>query len=380
MTSPPKICFPFIGETIGGSHLSTLLLINHIDRQRFHPVIVLHRQGALSAFLGKQGISYELLTIKNCVGREIGFLHHTYALMQAIIPIARFLRQNKIQIVHTQDMRMHLTWALPAKLVRCRFIWHQRSIWSSSRLVRWVSRCADRTVVISDFISKQCPFPLRNPAITITNPFDTSSISQIMRPSISASLRQEIHADANAKIIAFVGNYTQQKRILLFLEIAAALIRQTDHPMKFVLFGEEREISGNEIDAMANRLAIAPFLFRLGFRTPIETWLAACDLLIAPAVQEAHGRTLVESMLVGVPVIAAASGGHCEIIRHGETGWLVAPDQISEFVEAALRLLHDPILTSTIVKNANQSARQTYSIHSHVDTVCKLYDDLLYSG
>ena len=58
----------------------------------------------------------------------------------------------------------------------------------------------------------------------------------------------------------------------------------------------------------------------MGPRFPIEPWIMGCDMLVAPAVNETFGRTLVEAMLCGTPVVAADDGGHKEIIRHGETG------------------------------------------------------------
>lgn len=40
---------------------------------------------------------------------------------------------------------------------------------------------------------------------------------------------------------------------------------------------------------------------------------------------EPFGRVVVEGMLARRPVIASDAGGVREIIRHGETGWLVPP-------------------------------------------------------
>jgi glycosyltransferase involved in cell wall biosynthesis len=63
----------------------------------------------------------------------------------------------------------------------------------------------------------------------------------------------------------------------------------------------------------------------MGYRSPGPFWIAACDQLVVPAVGEPFGRTLVEAMLVGTPVVAARSGGNMEALEGG-MGLLVEPD------------------------------------------------------
>ena len=49
-------------------------------------------------------------------------------------------------------------------------------------------------------------------------------------------------------------------------------------------------------------------------------------LLNTPKWNEAYGNVVVEALACGVPVIAYRRGGPSEIIQHGETGFLVKPD------------------------------------------------------
>lgn len=61
-------------------------------------------------------------------------------------------------------------------------------------------------------------------------------------------------------------------------------------------------------------------------------------LLMTPKWVEAFGNVAVEALACGVPVIAYRRGGPSEIVRHGETGWLVEPDNVAELVAAIHRL------------------------------------------
>ncbi|MEJ0068695.1 MAG: glycosyltransferase family 4 protein [Pseudomonadota bacterium] len=73
----------------------------------------------------------------------------------------------------------------------------------------------------------------------------------------------------------------------------------------------------------------------------IPAWCAA-DLMVWPAIDEAFGMSLVEAQAAGLPVIAGASGGVPEIVRHEVTGLTPPPGDASAFAAAINSLLADP--------------------------------------
>ena len=55
------------------------------------------------------------------------------------------------------------------------------------------------------------------------------------------------------------------------------------------------------------------------------------------SVREQFGQVLVEGMASGLPAIAVDSHGPADIVEHGETGWLVEPDDVATLANAASR-------------------------------------------
>ncbi len=79
----------------------------------------------------------------------------------------------------------------------------------------------------------------------------------------------------------------------------------------------------------------------LGFlgTAEMQAVLRQCrGLLVTSRWVEAFGNVLIEALACGVPVIAYARGGPTEIVRHGQTGWLVEPDSIPGLVDAIQKL------------------------------------------
>lgn len=72
--------------------------------------------------------------------------------------------------------------------------------------------------------------------------------------------------------------------------------------------------------------------------------LAAGDLMVWPAINEAWGMALLEAHAAALPVVAGESGGVGEIVRDGRTGWLVPPGDVARFTAAVAQALADPDL------------------------------------
>ena len=83
------------------------------------------------------------------------------------------------------------------------------------------------------------------------------------------------------------------------------------------------------------------------------------DLLIATSEREPFGRTLIEAMAVGTPVIAAGVAGHLEIVDHERTGLLVSPNDAGAFAEAAHRILTDHQIAARLAKAGRERAVET---------------------
>jgi glycosyltransferase involved in cell wall biosynthesis len=94
------------------------------------------------------------------------------------------------------------------------------------------------------------------------------------------------------------------------------------------LFGEEDYVA--KIKQQVEDLGLGDRVKFLGFRSDVPSLMAACDLVThTSTAPEPFGRVIVEAMLCGTPVIAAAAGGATELVESGKTGWLTPPGDMT---------------------------------------------------
>lgn len=377
----PVVCFPFVGCLVGGSHVSAAKLIEHLDRARYQPLVVLHRpEGDLANLFRTRGIPYEPAPrqrfLEGChLGSDVAFV------MTETLRFARFLRRRGVRIVHTNDGRTHATWALPTRFAGARMLWHHRKD-PDARGLRYVAPwAANRVISVSQFAA---PRPgLFSPARRCTvvhSPFDTDAPA-VDRTSARNSLLEELGRGSDTRVVGFFGNLTARKRPLVFVDtIAEMRARAPDLPLAAPIFGHDREDLTEAIRERALARGVADCVHMMGFRYPPEQWMAACEVLLVPAVDEPFGRTLIEAMLLGTVVVAAASGGNPEAICDGVTGCLVPPDDAAAFAERTLGLLAAPALTNSLADAARQDALARFGLRQHAEAIMRVYDAMLSAG
>ena len=373
-----RVLFPFVGDTIGGNHISASELAHDLDRTRFELIFSVHRDGKLRSFLECRGLAVERapdLVWDSFSGNRAQDLA---AILLAVFRLSRFLRRLRIDIVHTHDARMHFLWGLAARFARMKFVLHMRGRVQSR--INYSCRFADSLVAISEYSSELVPYSAKAKVHVVRNPVRPPS-PEAERDHCRMRLLATANAPPNTKtVLGFVANFMHRKRPLVFVEVAARLRERFGNKLFFPMFGE---IDGTRDRALSDcvrtkirEYGLAKNCVLMGQRFPIEPWIMGCDILVAPAVGESFGRTLVEAMLCGTPVVATDDGGHREIIRHGETGLLARADDVAAFVDAVAGLLERPRMADSIASAAKSSALEKYSVHAHVERIQSIYDSL----
>jgi glycosyltransferase involved in cell wall biosynthesis len=386
---PKTVLFPFLGDEVGGSHVSAIGLIRNLDRARWKPIVALNEcEGPLSALLTSSGVDY-VAAPQNRVNGRGGIAHGSGAFRFALDAAAslarltRFLLRNSVDIVHTNDGAMHAAWSVPARLAGARLVWHHRGDPDARGVNLLAPLLASHIVTVSRFAEPASPIlPIRHKLSVIHSPFARPS-ETIDRQKSRERILAELELSSDTRILGYFGALIERKRPRLFIDVVRAFaLRYPEIPVAGLLFGvpsAENPAADQKLIAYARELGVADRVFFMGYRSPVENWMSGTEILLVPAVREPYGRTLIEAMFLRTPVIATDSGGNVEAVDHERTGLLVAPDDAEAFVAPIRRLLSDEAERERITRSAFLWAMNTHSVEAHVRQVTELYARLLRS-
>jgi glycosyltransferase involved in cell wall biosynthesis len=159
--------------------------------------------------------------------------------------------------------------------------------------------------------------------------------------------------------------------------IVVAMMRYGDKLSSYRLLGEalsglldfswSLEIIGGGAARTEVEAALAPLKERIlwtGVLRPaaIADRLAASDLYVWPAVNEAFGMALLEAQASGLPVIAGDGRGIREIVMPDVTGLLVSPGDAPAFAAAVRSLIVDRVKRAAFAAAARRRVREEHDI------------------
>jgi glycosyltransferase involved in cell wall biosynthesis len=151
----------------------------------------------------------------------------------------------------------------------------------------------------------------------------------LFRPTPQAEARQGWGLPADRPIILYGALNATKDRRKGFPELLAAVRRHAGDPAArdtlLVVFGDDEPADRPDFGIEARYVGMVRDDARLA------QLYSAADVYVMPSLQEAFGKTLIESMACGTPVVAFRSGGSVDIVGHRDDGYLAeafSPDDL----------------------------------------------------
>jgi len=159
---------------------------------------------------------------------------------------------------------------------------------------------------------------------------------------------------------------------------AARLLRGRGINARFALVGE-----GDP----GNPASVSPQLLRewqsegavelLGWHDDMPEILAQCHIVCLPSYGEGLPKALLEAAACGRPIVATDVPGCRDVVRHGETGLLVAARQVAPLAEALEQLIGDAKLRRSFGARGRERVLAKFSVEIVTAETLHLYADLL---
>jgi glycosyltransferase involved in cell wall biosynthesis len=177
-------------------------------------------------------------------------------------------------------------------------------------------------------------------------------------------------------VLLYVGRFTEVKRVPLLIEAHTRARPGFGRRAPLVIVGGfPGEWEGEHpLEAIQRIGAQDVFLAGWHEHDELPAFLAASDVIVLPSVREQFGQVLVEGMACGLPAIAVDAWGPAGIVSHGETGWLVEPDDPLGLANALVHVVNCPAERARRGRRAAVEAREHYSWPALAGEVAAVYD------
>jgi glycogen synthase len=193
--------------------------------------------------------------------------------------------------------------------------------------------------------------------------------------------RRDGHARRGAPTVLFSGRFVDRKGIWQLIE-AIGIVLAAAPEVRFVLAGGHRGCPAEQMEAWLLPDALRPYRSQIhftGWLTPqqMAEHYRAADILVVPSWYEPFGMVVLEGMIHGLAVAAAAVGGPAEILVDGETGLLFAPGDAQALADAILRLTRDPDVRLRLAEAGAREVRKNWLWPCIVHKMQQVYVDAL---
>ena len=201
----------------------------------------------------------------------------------------------------------------------------------------------------------------------LLNAIDVASV----RPSADARarLRHEWRLPLDAPIVASTSRFGPEKRLLDFVRMIPSIAARVP-AARFVFAGDGQERAA--AIKLARELHVDSITRFLGHRTDIPDVITACDVTALLCLKEACSYALIESQVLGRPVVAYAAGGNPEVVVHERTGLLAARHDDVGFADSLARILADRDLRQRLSEGAAVEADR-FDVRHHVAKLEETY-------
>jgi glycosyltransferase involved in cell wall biosynthesis len=353
---------------LGGQERQTVLNVRTLDRTRFEPVLAtLHDDGEHLEDLAAVGVRPFVFD----VGRAM--IRPNTALQLA--RLVRFIQQERIRLVHAQDLHTNVLGALAARLAGVPSIVTRVDLGHHVAgyrrpLVALASRRADRVLVnalcIREAAIRDGVEPDR--IVVVRNGVDVLELDRAAR-------RPPGPPAPEAGAIVCVANMHHPVKGQTDLLHAMREVVRVRPEARLVLVGDgaRRPL----VERRARQLGIAEHCHFLGHRRDVAAILARAQLAVSASHAEGISNALLEAMAAGLPVVATAVGGTPEIVRDGEDGFLVPPGAPAALARRILELLEDAPLRSRLGARGRRIVEREFSIDAMRASYDALYEDLI---
>lgn len=387
MNNKKRVCYPSGASIAGGSNNSTLLLAQGLNKQLYKSILVFPEEGPIISRAKEKNLNFKIVPTNEFMKNArrlikkgwLGKIIFALTSIPYLIKIARFLKKNKIDLIHTNDLRTTLLWGIIGKLYNIPVIWHVRQENSSQILDKIRLMLVDKLIFVAELNKRKFSSEvLKNVDHEVV--YNGVDVTEFQPNKEINKLKKELKISSEKKLVGFVGYLVPRKRPEMFVKAGLEVLKKSQD-VHFIVVGDDPLGSGYEkrLNKMIAKAGAKNHFSLLGYRDDVSDIMAELDVFVLTSTfkGEAFPRVVIEAMAAGTSVVATKSAGVPEAVIDGETGFLVDPNDERKLVKDIDFLLKNEAKNKLMAKKARSRALKLFDIKKINQKIDKIYRGIL---
>lgn len=391
------------GGIVGGSLTGLVHQIRGMDGD-WRPVMALYERKDIESDLNRRGVrvfhvsrwraakehalrrsdAYHAARRVNAVrstlhlGRQI--LRTAAEELPAALRLARIIRAERADVVHLGNgIRANFDGILACWLTRTPCLCHVKGFEKYSGRERWAASRLDAVVCMTEAVRDHClASGVRAPRMEVI--YDALAPEHFQPGRGREEMRAELGLAADEVAFGILGGIQEWKGQAVAVEAFARARAAAGPRLRLLVVGGVHRAGEEYARRLRERVAALGLEGRVsftGFRSDMPDVVNALDVVVHASVRpEPFGRVILEGMLLGRPVIAAAAGGVPEFVEAERTGFLTPPGDAAALGDCMARLAAEPELRERVGAQGRAYARERFALRRHVEAMSDLYDSI----
>lgn len=350
----------------------------------------------LAANMNYNGIKSRIVVIKNlhnphlevfeeALRRNIpaGFVESRGRLdMKAIRQIAKIIKANKINLIHTHNYKANFLGVFAARKAGIPVI-ATNHLWTSSGFKLRLYEKLD-AFMLNFFVRKIIAVSKEIKEDMLKSGIRSSKIKVILNgiglqiePNDKRAVKNDFDIGEDVLVIGVAARLSPEKGHRFLLEAAQEVIK-TYPQLVFLIIGDGP--LKNELIEKTKHLGISEKVIFAGYQTNMQKIYPIIDILVQPSLREGIPLTILEAMTHAKAIVATDVGGVADLIKDRDTGLLIKAGSSEELCEAISAFVDDVSLRKAVGEKAQEFVRENYSLEKMVDAHRKVYEEVLWKN
>lgn len=297
------------------------------------------------------------------------------------LKIAKFVRENRVEIIHAHLARDYPVAALAARTAKAKLVLTRHLLFPLGFSHKFILPKDAMFIAVSESVRRQILKRKILPSERVRliyNGVNIQPFGDAEKAANKDSLNARFGLRRNSPLVGIVGEIAAHKGQTEFVRAAAEVLKRFPET-EFLIAGRDaspQKFHENDLRNLIEELGLRKKIHLLGWLENVAPVLSALDVFVSASHFESFGLATVEAMIQGCAVVAAETDGARETIENGKTGKLVPIGNALDLAAAIIDFLSDEKMRRDTGANARIAAAEKFGVEKMAAETENIYREI----